>query len=158
MKNTTGFSVARITGRKFSTAKKENNLRRIKQTIKRSIIYRFIVLLLLHKSFVVESLQLLDLLVLLLEHARLDLVDLADHPEHGGFLHLGLGSLSPAVLVGFHLHILAFRKFFVCVTSRAVEAVDPDPIRMFLGLLDPDPLVRCTDPAPAPDPSIIKQK
>jgi hypothetical protein len=33
-------------------------------------------------------------------------------------------------------------------------------IRMFLGLLDPDPdpLVRGTDPAPAPDPSIIKQK
>jgi hypothetical protein len=33
-------------------------------------------------------------------------------------------------------------------------------IRMFLGLLDPDPdpLVRDTDPDPAPDPSIIKQK
>jgi hypothetical protein len=33
-------------------------------------------------------------------------------------------------------------------------------IRMFLGLLDPDPLVRGTDPAPdpAPGPSIIKQK
>jgi hypothetical protein len=31
---------------------------------------------------------------------------------------------------------------------------------MFLGLLDPnpDPLVRDTDPAPDPDPSIIKQK
>jgi hypothetical protein len=29
-------------------------------------------------------------------------------------------------------------------------------IRMFLGMLDPDPLVRQTDPAP--DPSIIKQK
>jgi hypothetical protein len=29
-------------------------------------------------------------------------------------------------------------------------------IRIFLGLLDPDPLVRGTDPAP--DPSIIKQK
>jgi hypothetical protein len=29
-------------------------------------------------------------------------------------------------------------------------------IRMFLGLPDPDPLVRGTDPAP--DPSIIKQK
>jgi hypothetical protein len=29
---------------------------------------------------------------------------------------------------------------------------------MFLGLLDPDPLVRGTDPAPAPDPSTIKQK
>jgi hypothetical protein len=32
---------------------------------------------------------------------------------------------------------------------------DPDPEdRMFLGLLDPDPLVRGTDP----DPSIIKKK
>jgi hypothetical protein len=29
-------------------------------------------------------------------------------------------------------------------------------IRMFLGILDPDPLVRGMDPAP--DPSIIKQK
>jgi hypothetical protein len=29
-------------------------------------------------------------------------------------------------------------------------------IHMFFGLLDPDPLVRGTDPAP--DPSIIKQK
>jgi hypothetical protein len=29
-------------------------------------------------------------------------------------------------------------------------------IRMFLGILDPDPLVRDTDPDP--DPSIIKQK
>jgi hypothetical protein len=31
-------------------------------------------------------------------------------------------------------------------------------IRMFLGLLDPEPLVRGTDPDPDPDPSIIKQK
>ncbi len=34
-----------------------------------------------------------------------------------------------------------------------------DPIRrvhMFLGILDPDPLVQGTDPAP--DPSIIKQR
>ncbi len=33
-------------------------------------------------------------------------------------------------------------------------------IRMFLGLLnpDPDPSVRRTDPDPATDPSIIKQK
>ncbi len=29
---------------------------------------------------------------------------------------------------------------------------------MFLGLLDPDPVVRGRDPVPAPDPSIIKQK
>ncbi len=31
-------------------------------------------------------------------------------------------------------------------------------IRKFLGLLDPDPLVRGMDLDPAPDPSIIKQK
>jgi hypothetical protein len=30
-------------------------------------------------------------------------------------------------------------------------------IRMFLGLLDPDPFARCTDLAPDLDPSIIKQ-
>jgi hypothetical protein len=38
---------------------------------------------------------------------------------------------------------------------------DPDPlhrIHMFLGLLDPDPLVRGMDPDPAPDPSIIMPK
>jgi hypothetical protein len=29
---------------------------------------------------------------------------------------------------------------------------------MFLGLLDPDPLVRGMDPDPDPDSSIIKQK
>jgi hypothetical protein len=31
-------------------------------------------------------------------------------------------------------------------------------IRMFLGLLDPDPLVRGTNLDPVPDPSLIKQK
>jgi hypothetical protein len=31
-------------------------------------------------------------------------------------------------------------------------------IHMFLGLLDPDPLVRGMDPDPDPDPSITKQK
>jgi hypothetical protein len=31
-------------------------------------------------------------------------------------------------------------------------------LRMFLGLQDPDPLVRGTHPDPASDPSIIKQK
>jgi hypothetical protein len=29
---------------------------------------------------------------------------------------------------------------------------------MFLGLLDPDPLVRCADPAPDPDPSYHQAK
>jgi hypothetical protein len=37
-----------------------------------------------------------------------------------------------------------------------VLPVLPIWIRMFLGLQDPDPLVRGTDPDP--DPSIIKQK
>jgi hypothetical protein len=32
------------------------------------------------------------------------------------------------------------------------------PIHMFLGLPDPDPLVRGLDPALDPDPSIIMQK
>ncbi len=31
-------------------------------------------------------------------------------------------------------------------------------IHMFLGLMDPDPLVRDMDPDSAPDPSIIKKK
>ncbi len=31
-------------------------------------------------------------------------------------------------------------------------------IHMFLGLPDPDPLVRGMDPDPAPDPSTIMQK
>jgi hypothetical protein len=31
-------------------------------------------------------------------------------------------------------------------------------IHMFLGRLDPDPLVRCSNPAQDPDPSIIRQK
>jgi hypothetical protein len=31
-------------------------------------------------------------------------------------------------------------------------------IRMFLGLPDPDPLVKGMDPGPGLDPSIIKQK
>jgi hypothetical protein len=31
-------------------------------------------------------------------------------------------------------------------------------MRMFLGLLDPDPLVRGMDPDPDPEPSVIKQK
>jgi hypothetical protein len=30
-------------------------------------------------------------------------------------------------------------------------------IHMFLGLSDPDPLVRGMDPDPGPDPSMIKQ-
>ncbi len=46
----------------------------------------------------------------------------------------------------------------MCYNSVA----DPEPDRYFLGLLDPDldPVVQGidSDPDPAPDPSIIKQK
>jgi hypothetical protein len=46
-------------------------------------------------------------------------------------------------------------------TSSKTSAADPDPNPdpHFLGLLDPDPLVRGMDPDPAsdPDPSITKQ-
>jgi hypothetical protein len=43
--------------------------------------------------------------------------------------------------------------------SGGTSVVDPDRIRMFMGLLDPDTLVRGMDPDPALtlDPSIIKQ-
>ncbi len=53
------------------------------------------------------------------------------------------------------------RKTYRCSYARyrypPVLRVRIHRIRMFLGLLDPDPLVRGTDPAqdPAPDPSII---
>jgi glutathione peroxidase-family protein len=38
-----------------------------------------------------------------------------------------------------------------------LKAVFRNRIHMFLGLPDPDPLIRCMDPDPAPDSS-IKQK
>jgi hypothetical protein len=65
---------------------------------------------LLIESLIVETLQLFDLLVLLLEHPRLHIVHLADEPQHGGLLHLGLGPVAPAVLVGLHLRVLSDRK------------------------------------------------
>jgi hypothetical protein len=42
--------------------------------------------------------------------------------------------------------------------SNIQELVLRIRIRMFLGLLDPDPLVRGIDPDPYPDYSVIKQK
>jgi hypothetical protein len=42
------------------------------------------------------------------------------------------------------------------VPGSSVAYLDPDPY--VFGHPDPDPLVNGTDPAPDPDPSIIKQK
>jgi hypothetical protein len=50
---------------------------------------------------------------------------------------------------------LFFISFFVGVLKVSDENIRIR-IRMFLGLRDPDPLVRGMDPDP--DPSIIKQK
>jgi hypothetical protein len=52
---------------------------------------------------------------------------------------------------------------YCCITSMRIrmrknEAVLRIRIHVFLGLLDPDPLVRGMDPDPGLDPSIIKQK
>jgi hypothetical protein len=48
------------------------------------------------------------------------------------------------------------------ITTKIEKAVLPIRIHMFLGLPDPDPLVRGIDPDPDPaldpDPSIIMQK
>jgi hypothetical protein len=41
---------------------------------------------------------------------------------------------------------------------QAVSRIRIHRIHMFLGLPDPDPLVKGMDPNPAPDPSNIKQK
>ena len=42
--------------------------------------------------------------------------------------------------------------------SKSVLRIRIHRIHMFLGLLDPDPLVKGMDPAPAPDPFITMQK
>jgi hypothetical protein len=55
----------------------------------------------------------------------------------------------------FSLTIFVIKIFYIPKSSVA-DPDQPDP--HFLGLLDPDPLVRGIDPDPAPDPSIIKQK
>jgi hypothetical protein len=48
----------------------------------------------------------------------------------------------------------------ICACFYYFTALFRIPIRMVLGIPDPDPLVRGTDPDTnsAPDPSIIKQK
>jgi hypothetical protein len=57
-------------------------------------------------------------------------------------------------LAGFGLPWLGFA--FGCLFSRPVFRIQIHRIHMFLGLMDPDLLVRGMDPDP--DPSIIKQK
>jgi hypothetical protein len=54
------------------------------------------------------------------------------------------------------LKITSGRRKYNIQVSHHVFSQRERRIRMFLGLLDPDPLVRGTDPDP--DPSIIKQK
>jgi hypothetical protein len=51
------------------------------------------------------------------------------------------------------LVILDWRYF-----SKKKPVIRIHRIHMFLGLPDPDPLVRAKDPDPSPDPSVIKQK
>ncbi len=49
-------------------------------------------------------------------------------------------------------------NFFACVGSMLRTRRIRIRIHMFLGLMDPDPLVRCMDPNSDPDPSIIKPR
>jgi hypothetical protein len=55
------------------------------------------------------------------------------------------------------LRKLSFHSFFDVALGSVADPDSSDPY--VLGLMDPDPLVRGTDPAsdPDPDPSIIKQ-
>jgi hypothetical protein len=51
--------------------------------------------------------------------------------------------------------LFVWNRWYSILSNVAEPDPDPqDPYRMFLRLLDPDPVVRGTDP----DPSIIKQK
>jgi hypothetical protein len=52
---------------------------------------------------------------------------------------------------------IAVYFLFFCQNGKQSHN-NPDLDCMFLGLLDPDPLVIGTNPAPDPHPSIIKQK
>jgi hypothetical protein len=51
--------------------------------------------------------------------------------------------------------LIIFKFFLVSIIILLLPVLRIRRIQMFLGLPDPDPLVRRTDPAP--DPSIIKQ-
>jgi hypothetical protein len=51
-----------------------------------------------------------------------------------------------------------FNFFLLLKKLKAVLRIRIHRIHMFLGILDPDPLVEGMDPDPDPDPSVIKQK
>jgi hypothetical protein len=51
-------------------------------------------------------------------------------------------------------YLVCYSLFKICYVGTSVADQDPEPDPRFLGLPDPDPLVRGTDP----DPSVIKQK
>jgi hypothetical protein len=72
-------------------------------------------------------------------------------------LHLPPLQLQVLAEVGRHLSLLLQLTCSIRLLCKPVLQIR---IHVFLGLLDPDPdsLVRGTDPAPDPDPSIIKQK
>jgi hypothetical protein len=78
------------------------------------------------------------------------------HASHAGTGFCLLGDIADDSLKQ-KIYTLLTKKL-KCILS-SVGDPDPEPIRMVLGLLDPDPLVRGTvpdpvsDPDPAPDPS-----
>jgi hypothetical protein len=81
----------------------------------------------------------------------------------GGGLHLLAEALETLLelVAQLALCLLSGQVVPVFITRKfMLETVLRIRIAMFLGLLDPDPdpLVRGTDPAPDPEPSIIKQK
>jgi hypothetical protein len=73
-------------------------------------------------------------------------------------LDQSLSNLKTVPKKGVGASILRGRELTVPLQSCFADPNrDPDPsVRMFLGLVDSDPLVRSMDPDP--DPSIIKQK
>jgi hypothetical protein len=62
------------------------------------------------------------------------------------FLGMALSSSSTVLPQNVHLNS--------CITVQNIKAVLGIRIRRFLGLPDPDPLVRGTDPAPDLDPAV----
>ncbi len=75
--------------------------------------------------------------------------------DPGGFFYADLSEDWEPIFILIHF----WMRILLC---GAVLRIRIHRIHMFLGLLDPDPLVRGMDPDPAldpdPDPSIIMQK